>query len=295
MAKGKLIFYSSLLVLIGIIFVYRAPLFNYFAPRFLKLETTAIQTAANEINKQISVPPPLRAPAKKPSTSTTTAPAAALTRSGIITYTNRERKNNGGLAALTENSKLDEIARLRMEDMFAKQYFAHVSPASSSAITVSAVVGYDYLALGENLALGDFTDSNDIVQAWMNSPGHRANILNTQYQEIGVAVRQGIFEGNKAWLGVQIFGKPASACPQPDASLKASIESSQAQLGELQQSLVALKADIDNTPQRSPQYNQKVDQYNAMVSQYNTLLAQVKGEINQYNIEVTELNQCIAS
>jgi len=292
MAKGRLLFWSFILLLIVAVFAYRTPLFNFFAPRVAQVEKVAVQVATNQITKQVSTPAPLRVPGKNPVSPS--APAAALTSTGIIKQTNVERANNGNLPPLAENSLLDKIANLRMEDMFAKQYFAHVSPASSSAITVAGDVGYDYLALGENLAEGDFKDSKDMVTAWMNSPGHRANILDVHYQQIGVAVREGWFEGDYAWIGVQVFGKPVSACPQVDASLKSNIETSQAQLTEWHNEIVASKADIDSTPD-GPERNAKVEQYNTLIAQYNALLNQVQNMIVEYNSEVVALNQCIAN
>ena len=65
---------------------------------------------------------------------------------------------------------------------------------------------YPYLAAGENLALGDFKNANELVAAWMASPGHRANILNGVYRDIGVATGFDAFEGRKTIIVVQIFG-----------------------------------------------------------------------------------------
>ncbi len=199
MKKFKFIFYLSLLLAIALIFFYRASIFNYFSPRLASFEKTAVNTAVEEVRKQVNTPPPLVVP-KKTSTSTATV-AAKLTIAGTIKWTNTERRNNGALPPLAENSELDEIAALRLADMFKNQYFAHVSPTGSSAESVAKEVGYDYIALGENLALGDFSGDEDLVTAWMNSPGHRANILNTKYQEIGVAVKEGNYAGHSAWIG----------------------------------------------------------------------------------------------
>ena len=62
------------------------------------------------------------------------------------------------------------------------------------------------------------------MTAWMNSPGHRANILNPHFQEIGVAVGKGMYEGHETWIAVQSFGMPLSACPASDANLKIKID-----------------------------------------------------------------------
>ena len=90
--------------------------------------------------------------------------ANALTDAGIIADTNIQRAQNGNLPALTENATLDDIAALRMDDMFAQQYFAHVGPQGESALTVASSVGYSYLALGENLALGLYAGDAGVLR-----------------------------------------------------------------------------------------------------------------------------------
>ena len=219
----------------------------------------------------------------------------ALTREGIISDTNAARAANGGLPAYQENTTLDEIATLRLEDMFAKQYFAHVSPSSSSAETVAASVGYSYLALGENLALGYFVGDQGVVTAWMNSPGHRANILNTHYTQIGVAAGAGNFQGERVWIAVQIFGRPASDCPLPDPALKATIDSEQSQIASMQTEIAASRAQLNAMQSSDPAYSQAVAQYNALVTAYNSILTQAKANIAQYNALVTAYNQCLGS
>jgi uncharacterized protein YkwD len=293
-ARLKGIISAVLLVVIGLVFYYRASIFSYLSPKLASLEKAAINTAVEEIKRQVNAPPPLVAPKKL---FPPPAAPAQLTATGTVKWTNTERKNNK-LPSLAENSQLDKIADLRLADMFKNQYFAHVSPGSSSAETVAEDIGYDYLALGENLALGDFVSDRDLVEAWMASPGHRANILNTKYQEIGVAVQKGIFKGESEWIGVQIFGKPASSCPTVNDSLKAKIDSEQGQLQDMQSNLHVLKAEIESVTPRTVEgynlYNKEVDQYNALVSEYNAFLAQVKSDTSEYNGEVTAFNQCLA-
>jgi uncharacterized protein YkwD len=291
MKKAKLLFYVSLLAAFGLIFVFRNAITGYFAPQLLQFENATFNFAVQDAKKDVSVPAPLRVTSQPDTTVSSGSIENKLTIAGTIQWTNIERTNNGGLPALTENSQLDEIAKLRMDDMFQKQYFAHVSPASSSAVTVAGDVGYDYIALGENLALGNFGGDQKLMEAWMNSPGHRANILNSAYQEIGVAVGRGMFEGNIAWLAVQIFGKPASACPLVDFTRKAEINTWQAQLKDMQQTLASLKNEIESA--RHGTVDQKILQYNALAEQYNTLLNKTKSVIDEYNAEANAYNACI--
>jgi len=297
MAKFKGIVSAVILIVIGLAFYYRAGIFGYFSPQLASFEKMAINVAVEEIKKQVNAPPPLVAPPRKAISSSTTA--AQLTVSGTIKWTNIERENNGSIPPLLENVVLDRIAQLRIEDMFKYQYFAHVSPSGLDAEMGASQVGYDYLAIGENLALGDFYNNEDLVTAWMNSPGHRANILNSKYEEIGVAVKKGIYDGRLAWIGVQIFGKPASSCPAIDESLKMKITAEQSQLNDMQNNLQTLKTEIENMNPKGRgeyrTYNEKVDEYNSLVISYNIFLTQTKGDVLEYNSEANAFNQCIAN
>lgn len=231
--------------------------------------------------------------------SSDNAPDAFLTRVGTIFFTNMARQDNGGLPALTENTKLDQDAEAKLKDMFARQYFEHVSPDGKGPSDQAKAAGYQYVVIGENLALGNFKNDQALVDAWMNSPGHRANILNTKYLEIGVAVGQGEFEGHQTWLAVQEFGRPASACPAIDANLKASIDSLKSDVDAITPQLQSLKQQMDSSPQPQNQqqaddYNKLVAQYNALVNIYNNKVDQLKQDTAQYNAQVQAFNACAA-
>ena len=137
------------------------------------------------------------------------------------------------MPALLENTKLDQSAELKAQDMLKNQYFAHTSPSGMAVGNLAEKVGYEFIAIGENLALGNFENDEALVQAWMDSPGHRANILNSRYQEIGVAVLKGVFEGRTTWLAVQHFGLPLSVCPSPQEGVKLTIDANQNKIDEI--------------------------------------------------------------
>jgi uncharacterized protein YkwD len=129
-----------------------------------------------------------------------------VTRDGIITETNRARQENG-LPSVSENDLLNRIAAERLDDMFRKQYFAHISPTGEGEADIAQRIGYRYRRLSENIAsIGPYATDQKFMNGWMQSPGHRRNILDSEVQEIGVAVRKGFFRGSEAWVGVQIFG-----------------------------------------------------------------------------------------
>ena len=121
-----------------------------------------------------------------------------------ITNTNRLAQN---LGVLSENPTLAYAAQLKANDMAEKSYFAHNSPDGKTPWYWFSEGGYKFLYAGENLAV-NFTESSDVVQAWMNSEGHRANILNDKFTEIGIAMAPGVYNGRETIYVVQLFAQP---------------------------------------------------------------------------------------
>lgn len=242
------------------------------------------------VNTNVITPVPLQQPTREVLKDTT---GSSLTRWGVISWTNQQRTKEG-VASLTENPTLDSVADRKASDILAKQYFAHVSPSGAGVADLARDAGYEYALIGENLALGDFRSDQDIVDAWMNSPGHRANMLNAKYTDIGVAVKQGMYKGKMAWIGVQTFGKPRASCPQPDAALRARIDGNKAELGALETRLALLRSEMDAADTNGDRYtyNQKVSEYNDAVRVYNTLVTDTKDMVKKYNAEVDATNAC---
>ncbi|MBX4190123.1 CAP domain-containing protein [Candidatus Parcubacteria bacterium] len=126
----------------------------------------------------------------------------------IVSQTNKARLAQN-LIALKANTKLDLAAYEKMRDMIKNNYFAHVSPSGVTPWAWIKDSGYKYSYAGENLALG-FTSAADTVKAWLNSPGHKANLLNSHYSEIGVATGLASINGISGVLVVQTFGRPSA-------------------------------------------------------------------------------------
>lgn len=123
----------------------------------------------------------------------------------IINDTNKERTTQG-LKPLRFDSRLSQAALEKASYMFAKNYWAHTAPDGTTPWFFIQKTKYHYLYAGENLAK-DFQTSNDVVEAWMGSKtGHRENILNANYSDIGVAVTNGVLDGFETTLVVQMFG-----------------------------------------------------------------------------------------
>ena len=213
----------------------------------------------------------------------------------MFDWTNRERVQNN-LQALEKNVALDAVASEKLQDMFLRQYFAHESPDGKGAGDLAKDAGYDFVNIGENLALGDFESDEALVRAWMDSPGHRANILGLRYKEIGIAVARGVFEGRNTWLAVQTFARSISACPALDAGLRASIEEKKKRIDDLSVLAEIKKGELDAIPQsETERYNAKVGEYNAVVVELNALVEEVKVTVEKYNGQVGVFNSCVAA
>lgn len=218
-----------------------------------------------------------------------------LTVGGIISWTNFFRQTNA-VSPVKENLNLNKIALLKLTDMLQKQYFEHISPSGEGIGDVAEKEGYKFVLIGENLALGDFTDDQDVVRAWMNSPGHRANILKPSYIEIGVAAQKGFFNGREVWLSVQVFGVPLSFCNGPESGLLKKIESNKLQLKSTKEHLDLLRSVIDGEKyQTRDEYEKLVSEHNSFVGVYNLLSSETKSLIQKYNEEVVLFNQCVDS
>ncbi|WP_286164061.1 CAP domain-containing protein [Bacillus sp. AFS088145] len=141
----------------------------------------------------------------KPATSTpsdTTSNSASLSayESKVVDLTNAER-TKAGLKPFTVNATLSKTARLKSQDMTDKNYFDHTSPTYGSPFDMMKQFGITYSYAAENIAKGQKTPE-EVVTAWMNSAGHRANILNPNLTQIGV----GYDSRSNAWTQ-QFIGK----------------------------------------------------------------------------------------
>lgn len=218
----------------------------------------------------------------------------ALTVANIIDATNTERIA-AGLTPLTTNTLLSASAKLKTDDMIKNGYFEHVSPAGVTVSDLGNTVGYNYVIMGENLALGNFTGANDLVRAWMDSPGHKANILSTSYMEIGIYAAQGTYQGRKVWFAVQHFGTTRGACPAVSTSLKSDIDSFNRSLRGKEKEIIAMRAELEAASNKSSQeYMSKVSTFNALVAQYNADLAVSQQFISRYNKQVVAFNSCLS-
>jgi len=131
---------------------------------------------------------------------------ASVNKEALISLVNEERVKNS-LAPLKENQVLDRTAEMKAQNMIDLGYFSHNSPNGTTPWYWFKQAGYDYRTAGENLAIG-FIESGEVFNAWVASPSHKANLLSPKFEEVGIAIIKGIFQGQETTIVVQSFGTP---------------------------------------------------------------------------------------
>lgn len=138
---------------------------------------------------------------------------STATAERFFTLTNSARIE-AGAKPLALNAKLARAAERKAADILAQGYFAHSTPQGKKFYQWIKEEGYKYSAAGENLAL-DFSDAEIAHEALMDSPGHRSNIINKKYTQVGFAVKSGLFQGRRTTVLVELFGKPVPVISRP--------------------------------------------------------------------------------
>jgi hypothetical protein len=132
--------------------------------------------------------------------------ATNISSRDLLMFTN-QRRDDINLSKLKYNEKLSKAAAAKAENMFKENYWAHISPSGTEPWYFIKQEGYEYLYAGENLAV-DFSNSDEVVDAWYNSPTHKENLLSPHYTDVGFAIVNGELKGRKTTLIVQMFGSP---------------------------------------------------------------------------------------
>jgi uncharacterized protein YkwD len=143
---------------------------------------------------------PPAAKTKKPAAPPNVANLPAET--AVLVLVNAERAK-AGCRALTVDSRLAAAARKHSADMVARHYFSHTTPSGTTFSQRIDAEGYRWSLVGENIAAGQ-RNATEVMKAWMKSPGHRANILNCQYRNIGI----GVVQNGRSPVWTQDFGTP---------------------------------------------------------------------------------------
>jgi len=193
---------------------------------------------------------------------------AAVVPGEVIAFTNTERMLNS-LDNVKENQLLSAAAQAKAEDMAKTGYFSHVGPDGKQPWAWIQDVGYAYTYAGENLAVR-FLESKDVVEAWMASPTHRANIVKQAYEEIGVGVAEGVYEGRPATFVVQYFGTPRAQAAVVTTSAAVEGEDTAASAVPFSNSAVRGAATTEEVPLFEPTaapQNDKLDTYVGAISE----------------------------
>lgn len=127
----------------------------------------------------------------------------------VLAAVNAERQAQG-LGFLQEDDSLTQAAQARANDIAEREYWSHTAPTGEQAWDFIHEAGYTYRLAGENLAR-DFVDVEELTSAWLASPTHRANVLNGQFQEAGIAVASGSFGEKNTTVVVMLFAQPTTA------------------------------------------------------------------------------------
>ncbi|MFD2923612.1 CAP domain-containing protein [Halobacillus naozhouensis] len=148
-------------------------------------------------------------PAEQPASEPSQVPAEVIEQATssyeekVVQLVNEERAKEG-LSPLKMHDRLSDLARMKSQDMADKGYFSHTSPTYGSPFDMMQQYNFSYSAAGENIAAGQRTPQ-EVVEGWMNSPGHRANIMNEHFTHIGVGYVEG---GSYGTYWTQLFMNP---------------------------------------------------------------------------------------
>ncbi|MEU3726809.1 CAP domain-containing protein, partial [Streptomyces sp. NPDC031705] len=160
------------------------------------------------LERAAPVPPAAQDPAEpaptkgsaRPPAPPAPGPAPAGVAGQVIALVNSERAA-AGCGPLKEDAQLRDAAQGHSDDMARRDFFSHTNPDGADPGARTTAAGYRWSTYGENIAKGQQT-AQDVMDSWMKSPGHRANILNCSFKDIGVGIHSG--SGGPWWT--QNFG-----------------------------------------------------------------------------------------
>jgi len=144
----------------------------------------------------------------------------------VLGQLTNEKRAAENLPTLVVNPLLTQAAEMKAQDMAEQGYFAHTSPEGKTPWYWIEQVGYKYQYAGENLAV-NFRDSEDVTNAWLNSPTHQANIVKGNYTEMGTGVVRGMYQGKNTVFVAQVYANPLPT-PVSPAIVSASVRVAEA-------------------------------------------------------------------
>jgi uncharacterized protein YkwD len=218
-----------------------------------------------------------------------------INRENIIWFTNYERAKVN-LPPLTASAQLNNSSSRKNDDMFVHQYFNHTR-SGNPPVGFDQFIddqNYSFIKIGENLAMGDFSSSAEIVNAWMKSPTHKKNILDAIYHDIGVTATLGTMNGKEVYLITQHFGDPRSSCPSINATTKEAIDTLKKHITELQVTINDKQQEVTRSNHTlDPHYDSLIEEYNSFVTLYNNAIKQMASLVTTYNKQVQSFDRCV--
>ncbi|ABO48631.1 Allergen V5/Tpx-1 family protein [Desulforamulus reducens MI-1] len=167
--------------------------------------TEPVEQPKQPAPEPVPQPEPQPQPTPQPEPPAPQEPASFMNdfQKQVVDLVNAERAKYG-LKPVVAKEDLTKVAQVKAQDMYQSRYFSHYSPNYGSPFDLMRKFGISYTAAGENIAMGQKTAAQ-VMQDWMNSSGHRANILNANYNEIGVGVYQSY--NGYGYIWVQEFAR----------------------------------------------------------------------------------------
>ena len=173
---------------------------------------------------------------------------AAVISAVLVDLTNEHRVQNNQ-KPLAVNPLLEKAAMLKAKDMAANGYFAHTSPTGITPWQWFSKAGYSFVYAGENLAI-NFSESSAVEQAWIASPTHHANLISTKFDETGIAVYDGVYQGRPTTFVVQLFGKRPTVRPSSAVASVAPLSTSEL---NTQKKVAIVSPEVKGESVKSPQ------------------------------------------
>jgi uncharacterized protein YkwD len=169
-----------------------------------------------------------------------TGGAGDISSTNVVKLSNDVRVKNG-VGNLDLDPRLSRAAQMKADDMAARGYLAHETPDGRTPWDWIERAGYDFLAAAENLAVG-YPNDAELISAWMESEGHRHNLLNQKYTDVGIGIARGMYKGQDSLFVVQMFGKPR-VLRQPDVLAAQPIAPDHSPLPAVPLMAIALQSD----------------------------------------------------
>jgi uncharacterized protein YkwD len=216
----------------------------------------------------------------------------AITPANIVWFSNYYRSQEG-IRPLIQRKALNNSARAKNNHMLAHDYFAHTQPNTSTGFeTFIDQQQYSFIKIGENLAMGDYTTSQEVVEAWMKSTSHRKNILDADYTEIGVHVASGIIHGKNVILITQHFGRPSKTCPAINENTQNMIGVLTKKIEQLRAEILIQQKELEGSGVQDTDSSIRIAEYNKLVDSYNTFVKNLQVMIDTYNEQVRAFEAC---